>query len=82
MISIFPFRDHAERFLFVEKLKIADWMAPKKDMIAVLEYWQGYLLPIVDCKRNHEDQKKVPTTKAIEPSVHLSVFLVELSLIA
>lgn len=51
-------------------------------MIAVLEYWQGYLLLIVDCKRNHEDQNRTPTTKAIEPMVHLSVLLVELILVA
>lgn len=57
-------------------------MAPKKDMMAVLEYWQGYLLPMLDCRRNQEDQESVPMTRAIVPMVHLSAFLAELMLIA
>lgn len=56
-------------------------MAPKKDMMAVLEYWQGYLLPMLDCRRNQEDQESVPMTRAIVPTVHLSAFLAELRLI-
>ena len=56
-------------------------MAPKKDMMAVLEYWYGYLFPMFDCKRNQEDHDRVPKTRAIEPSIHLSVFLDELSLV-
>lgn len=81
MICIRPRRIHTERFLPVDMLKMADWMAPKKDMMAVLEYWHGYLFPMFDCKRNQEDQDSVPITRAIEPIVHLSVFLDELSLV-
>lgn len=52
-------------------------MAPKKDMMAVLEYWHGYLLLIFDCKINQEDQKMVPKTNAITPIVHFPFVLVE-----
>lgn len=37
VISADPFKNQAERFLFMIKLKMADWMAPKEDRIAVLE---------------------------------------------
>lgn len=47
-------------------------MAPKKLMIAVLEYWHGNLLLIFDCKMNQKDQNSVPKIKAITPIVHLS----------
>lgn len=48
-------------------------------MIAVLEYWHGYLLLILDCKMNQEDQKRVPKIKAITPIVHFSGVLVAAS---
>lgn len=60
----------------VEKPRIAACMAPKKVMMAVLEYWQGYLFPIFDCKINQKDQKRVPIIKAITPMVHFCVVLV------
>lgn len=62
----------------MHKDKTADWMAPKKDMMAVLEYWQGYFLPIFDWSRNHEDHNNVPATKATQPTLHLSFPLVYL----
>lgn len=52
-------------------------MAPKKLMIAVLEYWHGYLLLILDCKIYQEDQKSVPKIKAMTPIVHFSGVLVD-----
>lgn len=72
-ISKLPFKNHMARFLWMIKLKMHDWMAPKKFKIAVLEYWHGYLLPILACIRNHEDHIRLPTTKYIEPMAHLSL---------
>jgi len=46
-------------------------------MMAVLEYWHGYLLLIFDCKIYQEDQNIVPITMAITPIVHLPVVFVE-----
>lgn len=55
------------------KYKIADWMALKEDMMAVLEYWNGYLLPILACIRNHEDHNRLPAVKTTDPITHLFV---------
>lgn len=80
--SVLPLKTQIERLLDVEKLKVADWMEPKKDIMAVLEYWQGYLLPILDWRRNHRDQSNVPRNKQIKPIVQFCVLLAELSLVA
>lgn len=72
-IWIFPVRAQAESFAPVERLNTADWTAPKPDMMAVLEYWYGYLFPMFDCNRNHDDHSRVPATKAMHPTVQLSV---------
>lgn len=66
-ISNFPFRIHRERSLSRAELKVAAWMALKKDIIAVLEYWQGYFLLIPACMRNHEDQVRLATVRTEEP---------------
>lgn len=55
------------------ELKIADWMALKKDIMAVLEYWQGYFLLIPTCIRNHEDQVRLAAVKTTEPMAQLFV---------
>lgn len=52
IISSFPFIAHPAGFLSTIKLKTADWMAPNKAIIAVLEYLHGYFLPILACIRN------------------------------
>lgn len=57
-------------------------MEPKKDIMAVLEYWQGYLLPILDWRRNHRDQSNVPRNKQIKPIVQFCILLAELSSVA
>jgi len=79
IICIFPLRTHIDKLWSMNKQMTADWMAPKKLMIAVLEYWHGYLLLILDCKMNQEDQKRVPKINAITPIVHFSGVLVATS---
>lgn len=71
-IWIFPVRAQAESFAPVERLNTADWTAPKPDMMAVLEYWYGYLFPMFDCNKNHDDHSRVPATRAMHPTVQLS----------
>jgi len=68
-------RTQEDKLLPVDKPRIAACMAPKKVMMAVLEYWQGYLFPILDCRINQKDQKRVPMIKAITPMVHFCVVL-------
>lgn len=46
IISVFLSKYQMEWFLLIDKLNKADCTALKKVMIAVLEYWQGYLFPI------------------------------------
>lgn len=75
----FPLRIHPERFVSLIKQKMADWTAPKEEKIAVLEYWRGYLLPILACTRNQEAHTKHPAIKNILlPMAQLSVLLVEI----
>lgn len=78
IISKAPFRTHMETFLWIIKLKMADWMAAKNDIIAVLEYSNGYFLPILACMRNHEDHKSEPAPRNTEPTTHLFVLLAEI----
>ena len=80
-ISSFPLSIHEERSLSKDKLKVKDCMAPKNVMIAVLEYCNGYLFPIFDWTRNHEDHRTVPATNANDPEVHLAFFVAKNMLI-
>ena len=72
MSDLFP-RTQTERRLSIEKVKTAACRALNKAMIAVVEYWHGYLLPICDWRRNQDDQQIVPANNATEPIVHLSL---------
>lgn len=60
-----------ESSLSILELKMAAWMALNKAMMAVLEYWQGYLFPILVWRMNHDDQQIVPANKATHPIAHL-----------
>lgn len=70
IISNFPLIIHLALFLWMIKDNIADWMAANSDKMAVLEYWYGYFLLILVCIRNHEDQKRQPAVRNIEPMIH------------
>lgn len=77
IISSFPFIAHPAGFLSTIKLKTADWMAPNKAIIAVLEYLHGYFLPILACIRNQLDHTTVNAIKTMEPMAQSSAFLLE-----
>lgn len=72
MVNIwaFPLSTQMERLLPREKARTADWIDPKKDMIAVLEYRQGYLRATLACIRNQEDHSRVPEPKPTRPMLH------------
>lgn len=79
-ISTLPFKTHTEECLVKIKQMAADWMAPKNDIIAVLEYWHGNIFPIWVWSKYHDDHKTVPATKATRPNVHLLDLSVEVKL--
>lgn len=73
----FPLRIQADKEVWVvlqsiSKYNMADWIALKKDMMAVVEYSNGYRLPILACMRNHEDHMRLPAVKTMDPITHLS----------
>lgn len=67
-ISKGPLSIHWEIFLSTIKHKMADWTALKKDKMAVLEYWNGNLFPILAWITNQEDHMVLPPNRNKEPT--------------